>query len=59
MTSNNLSGSFHLNEKPLNKIKPFPLVGTKDFAEKDTSTRREINYPLQEFLKNGEKNDFH
>ena len=37
MASNDLSGGFHLKEKPLNKVKPFPLIGMKDFVEKDSS----------------------
>ena len=45
MASNNLSGGFHLKEKPLNKIKQLPLVRMKDFVEKYTFTRRKMNYP--------------
>ena len=39
--------------------KTSPLVGMKDFVEKDASIRRKTNYHWQESLKKGEKNDFH
>ena len=52
---------------------PFPLVGMKDFIEKDASTRRSLERVFQKesfkktlseitgnsLWKNGEKNDFH